>query len=59
MKTYTIYDNADGGFSIWYKYYDYNTSSYVKKSFYAYNKKKMLDFTKDLESKGYKFVGKI
>lgn len=59
MKTYTIYDNADGGYSIWYKYYDNNTSSYVTKNFYAYNKKKMLEFSKDLESKGYKFVGKI
>ena len=57
MKTYTVYDNMDGGFSIWYKYYD--GTNYIKKSYYAYNKKSMLEFTKKLESNGYKFVGKI
>ena len=59
MKTYTIYDNTDGGYTIWYKYYDYTQSSYVKKNYYAYNKQSMVKFVKDLENRGYKFVGKI
>lgn len=59
MKTYTVYDNADGGYSVWYQYYDYYIQQYVKKSFYAYNKKKMLEFTKSLETNGYVFVGKL
>ncbi len=59
MKTYTVYDNADGGYSVWYQYYDYSIQQYVKKSFYAYNKKKMLEFTKSLETNGYVFVGKL
>lgn len=49
----------DGGYSIWYQYYDTISNCYVKKSFYAYSKQKMLAFTKDLESRGYRFVGKI
>ena len=59
MKTYTVYDNADGGYSVWYQYYDYSINQYIKKSFYAYNKKKMLEFTKSLETNGYVFVGKL
>ena len=59
MKTYTVYDNADGGYSVWYQYYDYSINQYVKKSFYAYNKKKMLEFTKSLDNNGYVFVGKL
>lgn len=59
MKTYTVYDNTDGGYSIWYQYYDYGINQYVKSKYYAYNKAKMLSFTKSLEDNGYKFVGKI
>ncbi len=59
MKTYTVYDNADGGYSVWYQYYDYSIQQYVKKNFYAYNKKRMLEFTKSLENNGYVFVGKL
>lgn len=59
MKTYTVYDNADGGYSVWYQYYDYSIKQYLKKSFYAYNKKKMLEFTNNLENNGYVFVGKL
>ena len=59
MKTYTIYDNTDGGYTIWYKWYDYKQNSFVKKSYYAYNKQVMIKFTKSLEENGYKFVGKI
>lgn len=54
MKVYTVYDNADGGYSIWYK-----SNNFDKKSYYAYNKKIMLSFCKKLENDGYKFVGKI
>ena len=59
MKSYTIYDNVDGGYTIWYKYYDYSCQEFIKKSFQAKTKSLMLDFTKKLENNGYKFVGKI
>jgi hypothetical protein len=59
VKTYTVYDNMDGGYSIWYQYYDYNQKQYIKNYYYAYSKKVMMSYTKDLENKGYKFVGKL
>ena len=59
QKTYSVYDNMDGGFSIWYTYYDPNLKKVEKKSYYAYSKKIMLSFTRQLESNGYKFVGKL
>jgi hypothetical protein len=49
----------DGGYSIWYQYYDYNEKKYVKNYYYAYSKKVMLSYTLGLETKGYKFVGKL
>lgn len=49
----------DGGYTVWYQYYDTEIKSYVKKNYYCYSKKVMLSFTASLESKGYKFVGKI
>lgn len=59
MKTYTVYDNTDGGYSIWYQYFDYSIKQYIKKSYFAYNKKKMLSFVSELENNGYVFVGKL
>jgi hypothetical protein len=59
MKVYTVYDNTDGGYSIWYEYFDVASRKYVKKSYYAYNKKAMTEFSKKLEANNYKFVGKI
>ena len=59
MKTYTIYDNVDGGYTIWYKFFDYSAQDFIKKSFQAKTKSIMIDFTKKLEKSGYKFVGKI
>ena len=59
MKSYTVYDNADGGYSVWYQYLDYSINQYIKKSYYAYNKQSMIKFTKDLENNGYVFVGKL
>jgi len=59
LKRYTVYDNTDGGYSIWYEYYDLSKRQYVKKTYYAYNKQAMLNFTKKLQSNGYSFVGKI
>lgn len=59
MKSYSVYDNTDGGYSIWYQYYDYSINQYIKKSYFAYNKKKMLEFTKELQNNGYVFVGKL
>jgi hypothetical protein len=59
LKSYTVYDNTDGAYTIWYQYFDYSIKQYLKKSYYAYNKQKMLSFTKDLEKNGYIFVGKL
>jgi hypothetical protein len=59
MKTYTIYDNLEGGFTIWWKYYDKYNNKYVKKSYNAINKDGMMVFRRELERNGYKFVGKI
>lgn len=59
LKKYTVYDNASGGFTVWYQFYDYSVKDYVMKDFNAYDKTQMLKFTKQLELNGYKFVGKL
>jgi len=59
MKTYTIYDNADGGFTIWWTSYDKYNNKYVKKKMVLYTKESMLMWKRKFESGGYKFVGKI
>ena len=48
----------DGGYSVWYRFYDVITKQEVKKSYYCYSKKVMLDFTKELEKKGARVVVK-
>jgi hypothetical protein len=59
MKTYTIYDNANGGFTIWYQYFDRYENRYVKKAIHFEFKNQMLNYKKKLEDEGYRFVGKI
>jgi hypothetical protein len=59
LKKYTVYDNASGGYTVWYQFYDYSVKDYVMKDFNAYDKTQMLKFTKQLELNGYKFVGKL
>lgn len=59
MKTYTIYDNADGGYTIWYQFFDNSNKNFVRKFFQANTKALMLDFAKKLQKNGYKFVGKM
>ena len=59
LKKYTVYDNASGGYTVWYQFYDYSVKDYVMKDFNAYDKTQMLKFTKQLKLNGYKFVGKL
>ena len=59
LKKYTVYDNASGGYTVWYQFYDYSVKDYVMKDYNAYDKTQMLKFTKQLELNGYKFVGKL
>lgn len=59
LKKYTVYDNASGGYTVWYQFYDYSVKDYVMKDYNAYDKSQMLKFTKQLELNGYKFVGKL
>jgi len=59
MKNYTIYDNADGGFTIWWTHYDRYNNQYVKKKMLVNTKDSMLMWKKRLEADGYKFVGKL
>lgn len=59
MKTYTIYDNADGGYTIWWTQYDRYNNKWVKKNMLVNNKPTMLMWKRRLETDGYKFVGKI
>ena len=59
MKKYTIYDNANDGFTICYSYLDAYSNKTIIKKIQCYNKESMIKFKKDLESKGYKFVGKL
>jgi hypothetical protein len=59
LKKYTVYDNASGGYTVWYQFYDYSVKDYVMKDYNAYDRTQMLKFTKQLELNGYKFVGKL
>jgi hypothetical protein len=59
VKTYTIYDNANGGFTIWYQYYDSYENKYVKKSIHFEFKNQMMSYKTKLEENGYRFVGKL
>ncbi len=59
LKKYTVYDNASGGYTVWYQFYDYSVKDYVMKDYNAYDRTRMLKFTKQLELNGYKFVGKL
>ena len=58
-KTFTIYDNTDGGYTIWYKYFDKYRNDYQKKKMVVTNKESMLMWKRKLENDNYKFVGKI
>lgn len=58
-KLYTIYDNANGGFTIWYQYYDKYENKYMKKAIHFEFKQSMLKYKQGLENNGYKFVGKL
>lgn len=59
MKTYTVYDNLNGGFYILYQYYDYKNQQFVSKEYKAKSKAFMLVYAKMLECNGYRFVGRI
>jgi len=59
MKTYTIYDNLNGGFTIWIQYFDTYENKYKKVAKHFEFKNAMLNYKKQLEADGYKFVGKI
>lgn len=59
MKTYTIYDNLNEGFCIFYQYYDYKKEQLIVKTYKAKSKSFMLLYAKMLECNGYKFVGNI
>jgi len=58
-KLYTIYDNADGGYTIWYQYWDRYTNKCVKKYLTFDYKESMIKYRTSLEKNGYKFVGKL
>lgn len=59
MRRYSVYDNASGGYTVWYQYYDYSAKEHIMKDYNFNNREEMLRFTKKLERDGYKFVGKI
>ena len=59
MKTYTVYDNLNEGFYIYYQYYDYKNQKLVQKEYKAKSKSFMLLYAKMLESNGYRFVGRL
>jgi hypothetical protein len=59
LKRYTVYDNASGGFTVWYQFYDYSAKDYIMKDYHFHSKDDMLRFTRKLEREGYRFVGKI
>ena len=59
MKKYTVYDDVDGGFTIWWTSYDKYNSEWIKKNMVVNTKESMLMWKRKFESGGYKFVGKI
>lgn len=59
MKNYTIYDNADGGYTIWWTQFDRYENRYVKKKMVVNTKESMMMWKRRLENDGYKFVGKL
>lgn len=59
MKAYTVYDNTDGGFTIWWQYFDRYNNRWLKKKMLVNTKESMLMWKKRLEGDGYKFVGKL
>lgn len=58
-RQYTVYDNVDGGYTIRYKYVNALNRRDVYSTYQANNRESMMRFTKDLERKGFKFVGKL
>jgi len=58
-KLYTVYDNTDGGFTIWWQSYDRYSGMVKKKSFTVNTKEAMIKWKRELEQSGYKFVGKL
>jgi hypothetical protein len=59
MKQYSVYDNADGGFTIVWNHFDRYNNSWIKKKMFVNSKETMLMWKRRLESDGYKFVGKL
>lgn len=59
MKQFTIYDNADDGYTIWWTYYDKYNNRWMKKKMFVNTKETMIMWKKRLEAEGYKFVGKL
>jgi hypothetical protein len=59
MKNYTIYDNADGGYTIWWTHYDKYNGRWLKKKMQVNTKESMVMWKRRLEADGYKFVGKL
>jgi hypothetical protein len=59
VKTYTVYDNVDGGFTIWWQYFDKYHAKWIKKKMLVNSKETMMMWKKRLERDGYVFVGKI
>jgi hypothetical protein len=59
MKQYTIYDNADGGYTIWWTNFDKYNNRWLKKKFQVNTKESMIIWKRRLEGDGYKFVGKL
>ena len=59
MKEYSVYDNADGGYTITYRFFDLTLRRMMYKTYQAYNTEQMIRFTKDLQKKNFKFVGKL
>lgn len=59
MKTFTVYDNVNGGYTVRYRRYDYNERVYKTNTYHCNNENSMKSFTDKLKKDGYKFVGKI
>lgn len=59
MRTYTVYDNIDGGFTVKYRYYDYSAKEFKVRIWNCPNQAAMKSFTDRLRADGYKYVGKI
>jgi hypothetical protein len=59
MRYYTIYDNASGGFTLKWTFYDKFENKNVINTTTVDTKQEMINWKRKIESKGYKFVGKL